>query len=412
MTFRAPGLLAIVVLIAACEKRVAGGLPECDLNEITVGDSALGPLHVGEAIGALRVRCPSLSDTTISVPTFDVADSIRALRLVVRGLPIVATYDSARSTAGPQGPVVTALHASASAFRTNDSIGVGTSIAAFRNRRGIRVSLAGDPPRVVLRDRRHCGIVFELSGWGGAPSPSPEDPPVTGARLAAWPDSIAVSSMTVTGCFDAVRDPNVDSVSEAASDSVARGDSMTIDTLASPEPVSAPVPLPVPAERIPPSRAVTSAVAASPRELDELKAALAIPVQGVRGSQLRDTYTEARGSRTHEALDIAAPRGTPVLSAADGKLVKLHDSKAGGLMVYAADASDRFVLLYGHLDRYADGVREGMALKRGQTIGYVGTTGNAPPGTPHLHFAILRGEPSRAWWRGTAVNPYPLLSGR
>ena len=118
-----------------------------------------------------------------------------------------------------------------------------------------------------------------------------------------------------------------------------------------------------------------------------------------------------RGSRRHDALDIPAPRGTPVLSAVDGRLLKIHSSERGGLMVYAADATDRFVLLYGHLDRYADGLTEGMPLRRGQVIGYVGTTGNAAPGTPHLHFAILRGRPSVKWWRGTPVNPYPLLTG-
>jgi len=78
-------------------------------------------------------------------------------------------------------------------------------------------------------------------------------------------------------------------------------------------------------------------------------------------------------------------------------------------MVYQGDASDRFVFMYGHLDRYANGLVEGMPLRRGQVIGYVGTTGNAPPGSPHLHFAIARGHPSEFWWRGTPVNPYPLL---
>ena len=111
----------------------------------------------------------------------------------------------------------------------------------------------------------------------------------------------------------------------------------------------------------------------------------------------------------HEALDIPAARGTPVQSAADGRVLKLFTSKPGGLMVYAADASDRFVLLYGHLDRYADGLREGMRLERGKVIGYVGTTGNASAGAPHLHFAILRGRPNVRWWDGVPVNPYPLL---
>lgn len=97
-------------------------------------------------------------------------------------------------------------------------------------------------------------------------------------------------------------------------------------------------------------------------------------------------------------------------SATTGRLLRVFDSKAGGLMVYATDTSERFILPNGHLDRYADGVVEGMRLDRGQVIGYVGTTGSAPPGTPHLHFGILRGDPELSWFRGTPVNPYrPLV---
>ena len=141
----------------------------------------------------------------------------------------------------------------------------------------------------------------------------------------------------------------------------------------------------------------------------DLTAELIIPVQGVVFADLVDTYTEARGTRVHEAIDILAPRGTPVLSAVDGTLLKLFNSKAGGLMVYATDLTERYILLYGHLDGYAEGLTNGMQLKRGQVIGYVGTTGNAPPGTPHLHFGILRGQPRVSWSAGEAVNPYPLF---
>jgi murein DD-endopeptidase MepM/ murein hydrolase activator NlpD len=148
---------------------------------------------------------------------------------------------------------------------------------------------------------------------------------------------------------------------------------------------------------------------ATPVELAVLSAALDVPVQGVTRAQLRDTYTEQRAGHIHEALDIRAPRGTPVLSSTKGRLLKLFNSQPGGLMVYATDASERFILLYGHLDRYADGLSEGMPLERGQVIGFVGTTGNAPPDTPHLHFGILRGQPNVSWSKGTAVNPYPLL---
>ncbi|HEY0995030.1 MAG TPA: M23 family metallopeptidase [Gemmatimonadaceae bacterium] len=156
----------------------------------------------------------------------------------------------------------------------------------------------------------------------------------------------------------------------------------------------------------------TTTVVATPDELRDLAARMTIPVQGIRAADLRNTFDERRGggTRPHEALDILAPRGTPVLSATDGVVRKKHASVPGGLMVYAADAGDRFILMYGHLDRYADGLTEGQPLARGQVIGYVGTTGNAPVGTPHLHFAIARGHPSQAWWRGSPVNPFPLLT--
>ena len=138
---------------------------------------------------------------------------------------------------------------------------------------------------------------------------------------------------------------------------------------------------------------------------------LIVPVPGVQPSELRDTFNEVRGggTRKHEALDILAPRGTPVLSASAGRVLKLHDSKDGGLMVYAADSSNRFVLMYGHLDHYADGLREGDPLRQGQTIGYVGTTGNAPANTPHLHFAIAHPSDVKLWWTGEAIDPWPLL---
>ena len=142
------------------------------------------------------------------------------------------------------------------------------------------------------------------------------------------------------------------------------------------------------------------------------KGALIVPVQGIEASALRDTYDEQRGggSRTHEALDIPAQRGTPVLSATGGRVLKLFDSKAGGKMVYAADSSERFILMYAHLDTYAAGLAEGQPLRRGQVIGTVGTTGNAPPNVPHLHFAIARSNDVKVWWKGAPVNPYPLLA--
>jgi murein DD-endopeptidase MepM/ murein hydrolase activator NlpD len=151
----------------------------------------------------------------------------------------------------------------------------------------------------------------------------------------------------------------------------------------------------------------SSPPAAIPSAADSLS--VIVPVQGISPWELRDTFGDPRVGHAHEALDIMAAGGTPILSATDGRLTKLHLSKAGGIMVYASDASDRYVLMYGHLDRYADGLTEGALLRRGQVIGYVGSTGNVGAAGPHLHFAIARGQPSVAWWKGEPVNPYPLL---
>ena len=142
------------------------------------------------------------------------------------------------------------------------------------------------------------------------------------------------------------------------------------------------------------------------------KGALIVPVQGVEATALHDTYNEQRGggTRPHEALDILAPRGTPVLSATGGRVLKLFDSKAGGKMVYAADSSEHFILMYAHLDAYAPGLADGQTLTRGQVIGIVGTTGNAPPNVPHLHFAIARTNNVKEWWKGAPVNPFPILA--
>ena len=134
-----------------------------------------------------------------------------------------------------------------------------------------------------------------------------------------------------------------------------------------------------------------------------------IPVLGVRGADLRNSFDEGRPLHLHEAIDIAAPVGTPVVAAVDGRLVKLFTSLQGGLTVYEFDLQGRYAYYYAHLDHYADGVVEGMQLKRGQLIGYVGISGNSPKGAPHLHFAIFRLGPEQQWWKGEAVNPFAAL---
>ena len=156
----------------------------------------------------------------------------------------------------------------------------------------------------------------------------------------------------------------------------------------------------------------TVEVEATASELAGLASQLIIPVRGVAARDLRDSYTEPRGggTRSHQALDIPAPRGTPVLAAADGRVLRKFSSKDGGNMIYATDASEKFILMYAHLDRYADNLVDGMTVKQGDVIGYVGTTGNAPPDLPHLHFALARASDIRDWWKGTPINPFPLLA--
>ena len=137
---------------------------------------------------------------------------------------------------------------------------------------------------------------------------------------------------------------------------------------------------------------------------------LLVPVEGIAYSQLTDTFDQPRGQeRHHEALDIMAPTGTPVRAAGDGKVVKLFDSKPGGITLYQFDPQEQHAYYYAHLDKYADGVKEGMQVKRGDLLGYVGATGNANPSAPHLHFAVVALTPEKQWWKGTPVNPYPLL---
>jgi murein DD-endopeptidase MepM/ murein hydrolase activator NlpD len=139
---------------------------------------------------------------------------------------------------------------------------------------------------------------------------------------------------------------------------------------------------------------------------------LLLPVEGLDVKGVRDNFAEARGGRVHEAIDLLAPRGTPVLAVDDGVVKKLFTSKPGGLTVYQYDPSETYAYYYAHLDRYAEGLAEGKALKKGDRIGYVGTSGNAPPGTPHLHFTIFKLGPERRWWEGTPINPFPLWALR
>ena len=137
---------------------------------------------------------------------------------------------------------------------------------------------------------------------------------------------------------------------------------------------------------------------------------LTLPVQGIKRDELRDTFNETRGgSRKHEAMDVLAPRNTPVLAVEDGKIARLFLSAAGGITIYQFDPTSTYCYYYAHLEKYANGLEEGDTVKRGQVLGYVGTTGNAPRDTPHLHFAIFKLGEDKKWWQGTAIDPYSVL---
>jgi peptidoglycan LD-endopeptidase LytH len=149
----------------------------------------------------------------------------------------------------------------------------------------------------------------------------------------------------------------------------------------------------------------------TPDDLALLTREIAMPLDSIDPMKLRSNFDERRGggTRQHQALDLMAPRGTPIRSAAKGRVMKLFESGNGGLMAYAADSSERFILVYAHLDAYAAGLTDGAPLARGQLIGYVGSTGNASPSAPHLHFAIARSADVQRWSKGKAIDPLPVL---
>jgi len=178
-----------------------------------------------------------------------------------------------------------------------------------------------------------------------------------------------------------------------------------------PPPQVAPTPPPLPA---PPLRQPSEPAGEADRALPGQPPPpsmphLAMPIAGVDPKTLHDSFSEVRDGRKHEALDIMAPRGTPVLAVAEGNVAKLFTSKQGGLTVYQYDDSRTWCYYYAHLDRYAKGLAEGTLLRKGDVLGYVGSTGNASANAPHLHFAVFELKPDKKWWTGTAIDPLPLL---
>jgi murein DD-endopeptidase MepM/ murein hydrolase activator NlpD len=169
-----------------------------------------------------------------------------------------------------------------------------------------------------------------------------------------------------------------------------------------PPPVPAPLPEPLPAP-------VPETLAPVEPERPGQAGELMIPVVGISRTALRDNYHELRGKTPHRALDIPAPRGTPVVAMGDGTVRKLFTSKKGGLTVYQFNPGETLCYYYAHLDRYAPRLREGQRLRQGDLIGYVGSSGSADPAAPHLHLEVMRLGPEKEWWKGEAVNPFPLL---
>jgi len=169
-----------------------------------------------------------------------------------------------------------------------------------------------------------------------------------------------------------------------------------------------PTPLPIPSVLAPltPEPETVQNLPAPPQQL-------MIPVAGIKREQLTDTFSDARSNgRVHDAIDIMAPAGTPVLAAADGQIVKFHDSAAGGITIYQLSADKRYIYYYAHLQSRAENIKENDPVTQGTTIGYVGDTGNAGPGNYHLHFAIAAIDDPKNFWHGTYINPYPILTGQ
>jgi murein DD-endopeptidase MepM/ murein hydrolase activator NlpD len=157
------------------------------------------------------------------------------------------------------------------------------------------------------------------------------------------------------------------------------------------------------------SRVAAGSMPAAAPDPDAGATTFIVPVRGVEPAAVRDNYSASRGTRTHNALDIMAPRGTPVLAAAAGTILRLSTNAAGGITIYQVDAAERYVFYYAHLQGYRKGLRTGMEVEQGDVLGYVGTTGNAPPNTPHLHFQVMRWRSDGRYWAGQPVNPHPFL---
>jgi murein DD-endopeptidase MepM/ murein hydrolase activator NlpD len=267
---------------------------------------------------------------------------------------------------------------------------------------GVRVDQPSPAARQIARQRALIVILFLVvlalvaalvwalnSRYGATPvTPITQPPPTVEPTATPAPSPSPSISPTVEA-------------SPSASPSASPG--------VSPSPAATASPAATPSASPSPQGAQTSAAS----QPSNSNAQLLIPVAGVRAEQLTDTYTQARSEgRVHNAIDIMAAKGTPVLAAADGTVVRLFQSDRGGTTLYVRGTDNRTIYYYAHLDRYAEGVGENKQVRRGDVIGYVGDTGNAGAGNYHLHFEITVTDDPKRWYGGQPVNPYPLLSGR
>lgn len=221
-----------------------------------------------------------------------------------------------------------------------------------------------------------AAIVWQYGNVVGSRAASREFPAHAPAALDRWSDGIDDAGEGV------IRNGNATDAGEAATGTTGA--------------VAVPAPSPEPVLSAPPAEALAD------RDL-------LIPVEGVSEDQLTRSFSDSRGSRSHEAIDILAPRNTPVRAVEDGTIARLFFSKAGGITIYQFDPTETYAYYYAHLERYAGGLAEGHRVNRGQIIGYVGVSGNAPKNTPHLHFAIFRLTAEKRWWEGTPIDPYDVL---
>ncbi|MBA2707964.1 MAG: peptidoglycan DD-metalloendopeptidase family protein [Gemmatimonadaceae bacterium] len=172
--------------------------------------------------------------------------------------------------------------------------------------------------------------------------------------------------------------------------------------------------VPSPSGISPPGAGGSSTPPVTPADLTSLRTqGPVVPVAGVAASKLVDSFDAMRGgTRRHNAIDIMAARNTPVVAVVKGKVLRLHNSTAGGLTVYTGDTGEKYVFLYGHLESYRPGLAEGASVNRGEIIGFVGSSGNASPIAPHLHFAVYRNDNMQQWWKGTPINPFLMYRAK